>query len=276
MRESHREQNMNSCEWKILFSCLHSAIEKIHKAFHFKNDRFYVQYVRKRNENKLFHGLHKVSFDENKQIASLHTITSFSECYGVAKSFTYDDGLIFAVQDAFKSIYNGDVKAADISWISKFSNEVEWIVLPVTLTSVLNVTNDKKYFKYLKGEHIKVYQAKFEQNNYNLKVSKFFQKMILMLYKYNKKENIAQNDNILIHYIRNEEREYEKLIQMTFYINYHSIIYDNELYKQIRNEMNKYNIENKQLAFIWIHINNFLNKHISNAKATEMNYKKKK
>ena len=268
LRESHRKQHLNSCEWRTLFHHLHCAIVKIHKAKHYKNNTFYRDYVRNRRRNgrhRLYHGLFNVKLqDENQENIPLQTISSFSEEFEIAKQFSCNKGLIFAVNNAFESIYKGDVIAADVSWISDHQ-EWEWIVLPVMLTSTSKVKDDDQQFDehFRDKELVKIYTANFQQNPQNLKVSKCFKKMTMMLYKYKERTRIRKNENIISDYIKNQEQGWEELIRITTYIqsvDYHKNIgEDDALYKDCMDYMHNFGISKQNAKFIWDHIGKFFN-----------------
>ena len=141
MRKSQREQHLNSCEWRKLFYYLQIAITKIHKALHFNNYTFwksYTHWIRNaypgdKSRDKLYRGIYNVSLnDDYVSDISLNTITSFSESFDVANNFAERRGMIFSINDAYKAIYDGDLIAANVSWISRYKYESEWIVLPTT------------------------------------------------------------------------------------------------------------------------------------------------
>eukprot|EP01084_Bolivina_argentea_P045767 84223_1 len=142
MRESQRVEKMNSCEWRKLFYYLHCAITKMHKVFCYQNKDFRREYIKKKFEQKLFRGVHGISFNfKDNQKVPLRTVTSFTEEFGIATDFTYGNGFVLAIDNAFKSIYYGHLKAANVAWISKF-REREWIVLPVTFDCLKEITPD--------------------------------------------------------------------------------------------------------------------------------------
>eukprot|EP01084_Bolivina_argentea_P212440 361121_1 len=162
MRKSHQNDQTNTCQWKYLFSCLQSAIYKIYKALHYDNNEFYKKYIAGRNptNNKLFHGLKNVSIKNNTlSTLSLNTVTSFSEDFGVANAYTLNNGMIFSINNAYREIYRGDVKAANVSWISNFTGEKEWILLPAEFASIHEIKRDNlHYSSYIRSSHTKIYE----------------------------------------------------------------------------------------------------------------------
>ena len=115
---------------------------------------------------------------------------------------------------------------------------VHRIVLPVMLTSVSKIEDgDVEYDKaeYIRDkQHVIMYQAHFQQSPHNVNVSKFLKKMTMILHKYYTSTRIPKDDNLINHYIKNEESGWEELIKMSRYIksvDYHNIGQDDVLYK---------------------------------------------
>lgn len=135
LRKSHRERRW-SCEWKTLFANLCSAVNKLHKVFHFQNKSF----KRHRKGMCLLHG-NKIPYltDKQKSKLTLNTITSFTTCWSVAQTFAdrfkqdrldEPDGMILVIKDANELLYDGTLKGADVSWLSAYKGEAEFIILP--------------------------------------------------------------------------------------------------------------------------------------------------
>eukprot|EP01083_Nonionella_stella_P163971 541379_1 len=213
MRESQREKSSNSCEWRNLFYHLNSCVKKMHKVFHLKNYAFYKQYVthEHRKNNKLFHGMHNRALHvDHVTDISLHTITSFSECFGVANCFTYQRGMVFAINDAYKAIYNGDLVAANVSWISHFCEELEWIVLPTKFKHAFKIKGDSAlYYDCIRDlENVEIYELNLDDSQYICDVGtcKSLSRIRMMLCWYRKKSRIANESNIIEQYMENIEK----------------------------------------------------------------------
>ena len=112
-----------------IISHLCCAVYKIWLILHDDNDAFYKHYVKKREKvnrkwvlrpNALFRGEYNLKMDMNTDKYPLHTITSFTSNFEIAKGFTNNNGLMIALHDAFKAMYEGQLKAGDVSWISKY------------------------------------------------------------------------------------------------------------------------------------------------------------
>eukprot|EP01084_Bolivina_argentea_P278801 476461_1 len=135
MRESQREQNKYniSCEWKTFFYHLCCAVYKIREIFHVKNIQFKNEFLRRQPQNnKLYRGIR--GFKTIEQHHGLFTISSFTHHIHIAQEFVgFDNGMIIALSDAFKQIYKGQLMAADVSWISEYPNEGEFLVAPISL-----------------------------------------------------------------------------------------------------------------------------------------------
>eukprot|EP01084_Bolivina_argentea_P110696 197609_1 len=147
LRKSHEDGDDKPCHWKHLSTCLLSALHKIYMALHLKNEQFKNEYIDTRNprDNKLFHGVRDVSLaNDNIKHLFMHTVTSFTEDFSVGNQYAYN-GMILVIDDAYKSIYNGKLKAANVSWISHWGKrEMEWILLPTEFINhnKLDTTND--------------------------------------------------------------------------------------------------------------------------------------
>eukprot|EP01083_Nonionella_stella_P124604 376388_1 len=176
MRKSHQNNQSNSCEWKYLYMYLCSAIEKIYESLHLYNEYFQERYIENRRpkNNKLFHGLKDVSMDKNAMIPiSMYTVTSFSETYRIAESFTRGDGMILVLNDAYRAIYDGRLRAANVSWISTWKGEQEWIVLPTQFMSVTEIKHDNVLYScYVRSERTEIYEINFSSNTSTIKSDK--------------------------------------------------------------------------------------------------------
>eukprot|EP01083_Nonionella_stella_P173335 597651_1 len=176
MRKSHQNNQSNSCEWKYLYMYLCSAIEKIYESLHLYNEYFQERYIENRRpkNNKLFHGLKDVSMDKNAMIPiSMYTVTSFSETYRIAESFTRGDGMILVLNDAYRAIYDGRLRAANVSWISTWKGEQEWIVLPTQFMSVTEIKHDNVLYScYVRSERTEIYEINFSSNTSTIKSEK--------------------------------------------------------------------------------------------------------
>eukprot|EP01084_Bolivina_argentea_P021519 39993_1 len=175
MRKSHYLKDKNSCHWKTLFCYLWSAVYKIYCVFHYQNDNFYSEYVEdEKKEQLLFRGDCGITFDESKSKLYDYTVTSFSDCFNIAKEFVRPKGMISIIPNAFDMIYLGILPAADVSWISRYPLECEWAVLGVEFQSVNKIqNNNQRYLKYIQQintNQITLYEAIISTFYVNLNV----------------------------------------------------------------------------------------------------------
>eukprot|EP01084_Bolivina_argentea_P053833 98771_1 len=149
MRKSHRDKRSNSCKWRKLTYYLCSAIDKLRQIFHLKNRKFRRRYVKGRQawNDKLYHGIHGIGKVDSHY--SLHTVSSFSTDCSVSVSFAFNGGMIIAIPNAFKSIYEGDLMAADVSWISNFGHEGEFIVAPCTFNQIIKIDHNNPNYQHI-------------------------------------------------------------------------------------------------------------------------------
>ena len=261
MRQSQREQHLNSCEWRTLFYHLHSAIDKMHKILHYKNKWFYKHYIHKRPSwrNKLFRGIYNRSLNTTKNSSlSLQTVTSFSASFEVAKTFASPRGSIIAVNDAFKSIYYGDLKAADVSWISTWKGEEEFVLLPITFESIISISKtDKNYYECIyDATSIKIYQANIHQFKCDIAVCKHLHRLVLGLYWFTRKYRISSDDNMVIQCVkRSEYLSYQDLnhVAKVHYNEMTGLCFQNRSELIVAN-MAKYGVDKSHLEFIMEHL----------------------
>eukprot|EP01084_Bolivina_argentea_P045768 84226_1 len=252
MRKSHRDEKMNSCEWRKLFGHLHSAITKIHTALHFQNNQFYRDIQYKCN-NKLFRGDHGISLIASKLDKIMyHTITSFSESFEVAKDFAYPDGMILSINNAYEAIYNGDIISANVSWISQYRAENEWIVLPTEFRTVRKVyMNNKDLIKHqINPAKIDIYEADISRHKCNFCDDKAIQRFMIKIYwVYCQLSKASTAESIIAKHIRQNHGS------LTIMQEFHHIIvahYDDVLQMQY-SDLSKFSYNtNKQdlLAFM--------------------------
>eukprot|EP01083_Nonionella_stella_P057116 150073_1 len=144
LRKSQRERNKFnvSCEWKSFFYHLCCAVYKIREIFHYKNAQFEREWITNRpaNSDKLYRGIQDIH--RIQKTHRLHTISSFTYQPGVAKGFAGSNGMILAIADAFKAIYDGELMAADVSWISGYEGECEFLVAPTEFHNIERVSQD--------------------------------------------------------------------------------------------------------------------------------------
>eukprot|EP01083_Nonionella_stella_P305868 1068697_1 len=167
MRKAYQNNQSNLCEWKYLCMYLCSAVQKIYESLHFKNEYFKDHYIEhRRRHNKLFHGLKNVSM-ENTTVTSLsmYVVTSFSESYAIAEGYTRGGGMILILNDAYRAIHGGRLRAANVSWISKWRGENEWIVLPTQFTSIKEIKHGNRLYSCFKRAHdTEMYEINFLSN----------------------------------------------------------------------------------------------------------------
>merc|ERR1719334_2969539 len=91
-------------------------------------------------------------------------MTSFSVKFGVADIFAQPEGMIIAIKDAFQAMYNGQLVAADVSWISEHKQESEFILSPTTLKKIRPIdisASDHQYGGCLfNRQAVKIYEAR--------------------------------------------------------------------------------------------------------------------
>eukprot|EP01084_Bolivina_argentea_P038114 70489_1 len=66
------------------------------------------------------------------------TITSFSTASNVAQGFTDTTGMIFIIDKAFGGLYEGDLRGANVQWLSNFT-EYEYAILPTTYNKIKEI-----------------------------------------------------------------------------------------------------------------------------------------
>ena len=147
-RESHRLQD--TCKFRRLYQNFSSAILKMYKTFGKNKDNSTISIP-----ETLYHGT-KVRMNLNKN-GKYHwyfgTISSFTSDFNIALGFgmkNNEEGNSVTVLklDNVKNLINsGQLVAADISWMSEWTKEDEWTVLPVHFWCNENYTGMKKYKK---------------------------------------------------------------------------------------------------------------------------------
>eukprot|EP01084_Bolivina_argentea_P022944 42691_1 len=100
-----------------------NAVEKIYRLFHCKNGA--------KHPHMLFHGTSNASLDQfSKEDLFFPTFCSFTSAFAIAKNFAVkQNGSILIIDKVDEKLRSGELKAADVSWISPWP-EYEWIVLP--------------------------------------------------------------------------------------------------------------------------------------------------
>eukprot|EP01083_Nonionella_stella_P190345 704952_1 len=167
MRKAYQNNQSNLCEWKYLCMYLYAAVQKIYEALHLKNEYFKDDYIERRpRHNKLFHGLKNVCMDNTTVTSlSMFVVTSFSESYGIAEGYTCGGGMILVLNDAYRAIYDGRLRAANVSWISNWRGENEWIVLPTQFTSIKEINHGNKLYSCFRRAHdTEMYEINFLSN----------------------------------------------------------------------------------------------------------------
>ena len=155
-RESHRAQQ--TCKFKKLFENVTRAVLKIHQTF-YCNSNINNDNINNINHNipqTLYHGISvpmKLDEDGNNQYQwSFQTITSFTRDRDIAIGFGQKNNngnsiTLLKIENVEEKIKNQQLIAVDISWISEWSKEDEWVVLPIQLFSDKNHFGSKKYEK---------------------------------------------------------------------------------------------------------------------------------
>eukprot|EP00486_Rosalina_sp_Unknown_P012660 CAMPEP_0201592974 /NCGR_PEP_ID=MMETSP0190_2-20130828/190707_1 /ASSEMBLY_ACC=CAM_ASM_000263 /TAXON_ID=37353 /ORGANISM="Rosalina sp." /LENGTH=565 /DNA_ID=CAMNT_0048051957 /DNA_START=765 /DNA_END=2459 /DNA_ORIENTATION=+ len=152
----------NAKGWNELYHHLTVAIWKLHRIFHYKQDKPECDRIK-----HLFHGSTLQSFDKlSQEQVSLPTVFSFTTDVNVAKSFVKNNGSLWVIEDVYDGLYSGKLIGADVSWLSAFSGEKEYIVLPTEYSELLSNTictiNKKqldlevrKAMDYIQSDYIK-------------------------------------------------------------------------------------------------------------------------
>lgn len=152
-----------------------------------------------RKPNKLFRGIHNVSLSDNKGIVSLHTITSFSADWSVANRFASPKGIVLSIDNAFRLIYNGDLAAANVSWMSAFPGESEFIVLPTKLQVQNKILGDNKDYKDCIRDraNVHIYELRINQPNCALHYCKTFENMLIKFNQSKQNGELLPNQTVL-------------------------------------------------------------------------------
>eukprot|EP01084_Bolivina_argentea_P038113 70487_1 len=93
------------------------------------------------------------------------TITSFSTASNVAQGFTDTTGMIFIIDKAFGGLYEGDLRGANVQWLSNF-DEYEYVILPTTCNRISESKHHKLSLNSSQNVYITSY---FKTNNDPLK-----------------------------------------------------------------------------------------------------------
>eukprot|EP01084_Bolivina_argentea_P272248 463487_1 len=135
-----------------------NAVAKLHSVLHYKNEQ--------QQPNILFHGTSNPSFDQfSKEELFFKTFCSFTTEFSVAQKFATGSMLVITHVD--KRIRSGQLKGADVSWISPY-HEYEWILLPTTFYSWREMRQQEIIANGWKIEdHIKVYITDDYESNIN-------------------------------------------------------------------------------------------------------------
>eukprot|EP01083_Nonionella_stella_P053305 141031_1 len=87
----------------------------------------------------------------------LKTLTSFSTKLDIATRFA--SGMILVINNVYQALVCGDLKAADVSWISCYS-EWEYIVLPTTFNNFKQLSYEEVWKRqWIVMKSIKVYET---------------------------------------------------------------------------------------------------------------------
>eukprot|EP01084_Bolivina_argentea_P051182 94152_1 len=217
LRETHRNNNLNSCHWNKLFGHLYSAVEKLFNTFHYKNDRFYRKYVNNKRKKQLFHGCRGVSLNSD-YISELQlcTVSSFAESFGIANDFANNNGMVLAVNNAYEAVYKGELKAANVSWMSIWSEE-EWIVLPTKLKSINKLSSHQNNHVFSFDEQcVEMYEANVNgsktTNACNIKTCQKIRRIINTLYCHFSNVSKVFNSDSIVQCVSEKIAGYEGLL----------------------------------------------------------------
>eukprot|EP01084_Bolivina_argentea_P036265 67130_1 len=158
MKKAHR-CIIKDIDWQqTYYHCTH-AIEKIYSVLHRKNEQF-----KKENDmsQRLYHGsLEKQLNGYDKEQFFFKTITSFSTQHYIAKKFTNGIGMIFIINNALEGLYNGNLRGANVQWLSNFPEEYEYVILPTTYNKI---NETKEHGLSLNSTQIVYITSNFETN----------------------------------------------------------------------------------------------------------------
>ena len=151
--------------WKRLYAHCTTAVEKMYRVFHHQNKEF-------KSKNymlqMLYHGSTIIEFDQyNQEQFFFKTLASFSTDRFVAAGFTGGQGMIFVIERAFQGLYSGSLRGADVSWISNFGYENEYIILPTTYNKLIEATDEFRNRILCLQPQQHVYIAKYYKTNSN-------------------------------------------------------------------------------------------------------------
>eukprot|EP01084_Bolivina_argentea_P009455 17651_1 len=151
MKCFHRKlNNDNGC--KMLYFHSTNAVIKLHQVFHFQNpDQPQIEALYHGSSNNVLDGF-------SQEELFLKTLWSFSTDINVASVFS--TGSVLVLNNVSASLYSGVLKGADISWISLFDQEAEYIILPTTCYRFKNV-------KIQGFENLNIYTTKDYISNHN-------------------------------------------------------------------------------------------------------------
>eukprot|EP01084_Bolivina_argentea_P319416 554028_1 len=134
MKKAHR-CIIKDVYWQETYYHCTYAIEKIYKVLHYKNKQF-EQNMYNNISQKLYHGSQELQLNGyDKDQFFFKTITSFSTKSCIAKGFTKTIGFIFIINKAMEGLFNGDLRGANVQWLSNF-DEYEYVLLPTTYNNI--------------------------------------------------------------------------------------------------------------------------------------------
>ena len=140
LRKAQRDR-MKTCLWRSLDENIRSGIKKLHSAMHERNDKF----LKKSTVTHLLHGtsVQSLSITQQKKL-ELNTITSFSREWSVAHTFAKPNGLILVIENVKQALYDGTLIGADVSWMSAFQGEGEFIILHSEFENIREIHHDER------------------------------------------------------------------------------------------------------------------------------------
>eukprot|EP01084_Bolivina_argentea_P283218 485000_1 len=140
MKQAHRKL----CDkkiWQTVYFHATKGVEKLYQVFHYRNKNA-------QQSLHLFHGSNIKSLDGfSKEQLFIKTLFSFSTDCTVANDFA--TGSILMLEDVSAALCSGQLKGADMSWISGY-NEFEYILLPSTYYCWKQIKNQNVSVKFYK------------------------------------------------------------------------------------------------------------------------------
>ena len=146
-------------------------IISLHGALHFKNKTFRKYYIKENihwgnliNYSSAF--VTRQHRQRDRQCPYIQLQVSL-QIGCVANTFAAPKGLVFTTDNPFRLICSGGLKAANVSWISVFLEEPEFIMLPTQFEIQKKIANDNEDYKdwFRDTANIHLYESRVYQRN---------------------------------------------------------------------------------------------------------------